>query len=164
MDLMLMRERFDHSPHDLFVEMNELEGEEWVENARWIKYEEDREEGAERWGKAHVSSLSFHSLINLRLCLESGVLILDLEAQNLTEVVYRVVEEMSCDGVIEEEHKAELMRVLLYRHKYVSSNKGIKIGGLRKNLSQRSLNVSSSFCQIYPPTPTPPLPDVSAID
>jgi hypothetical protein len=161
-----MRERFDHSPHDLFVEMNELQGEEWVENARWIKYEEDREEGAERWGKAHVSSLSFHSLINLRLCLESGerkakdkprdlfydhcflfppgVLILDLEAQNLTEVVYRVVEEMSCDGVIEEEQKSELMRVLLYRHKYVSSgNKGIKIGGLRKNLSQRSLNVSS---------------------
>ena len=63
-------DKFDHTPHDLFVEMDELEGEEWVEQARWIKYEEAREEGAERWGKAHVSSLSFHSLINLRLCLE----------------------------------------------------------------------------------------------
>ncbi len=63
---------FDHSPHDLFVELDELQGEEWVEQARWIKYEEDREEGAERWGRAHISSLSFHSLINLRLCLESG--------------------------------------------------------------------------------------------
>ncbi len=63
---------FDHSPHDLFVELDELKGEEWVEQARWIKYEEDREEGSERWGKAHISSLSFHSLINLRLCLESG--------------------------------------------------------------------------------------------
>lgn len=61
---------YDHSPHDLFVEMDELQGEEWIEMARWIKYEEDREEGAERWGKAHVSSLSFHSLINLRLALE----------------------------------------------------------------------------------------------
>ena len=40
--------------------------------SRWIKYEEDREEGAERWGKAHISSLSFHSLLNLRFCLESG--------------------------------------------------------------------------------------------
>ena len=41
-------------------------------NHRWIKYEEDREKGAERWGKAHISSLSFHALINLRLCLEKG--------------------------------------------------------------------------------------------
>jgi len=63
---------FDHSPHDLFVEMDELQGEQWVEMARWIKYEEAREEGAERWGRAHISSLSFHSLINLRLCLEQG--------------------------------------------------------------------------------------------
>lgn len=63
---------WDHSPHDLFVEMDELEGDMWVEQARWIKYEEDREIGSERWGKAHISSLSFHSLINLRLCLENG--------------------------------------------------------------------------------------------
>jgi hypothetical protein len=62
----------DHSPHNLFVEMDELVGEEWVEQSRWIKYEEAREEGAERWGKPHVSSLSFHSLLNLRLNLEKG--------------------------------------------------------------------------------------------
>ena len=48
------------------VEMDELEGEEWVERARWIKYEEDLEAEAGRWGKPHVASLSFHSLINLR--------------------------------------------------------------------------------------------------
>jgi hypothetical protein len=46
--------------------MDELEGEEWVERARWIKYEEDLEAEAGRWGKPHVASLSFHSLINLR--------------------------------------------------------------------------------------------------
>ena len=56
----------DHTPHDLFVEMDELVNNEWVEQARWIKYEEAREPGAERWGKPHVSTLSFHSLINLR--------------------------------------------------------------------------------------------------
>ena len=65
--------KFDHSPHDLFVEMDELEGEEWVEQARWIKYEEDREAGTEKWGKAHISSLSFHALIGVRLCLEEGI-------------------------------------------------------------------------------------------
>ena len=66
------RKIVDKTPHDLFVELDELQGEEWVEMSRWIKYEESREEGAERWGKAHISSLSFHSLINLRLCLEKS--------------------------------------------------------------------------------------------
>ena len=39
----MYNKKIDHSPHDLFVEMDELEGEEWVEQARWIKYEEARE-------------------------------------------------------------------------------------------------------------------------
>lgn len=42
------------------------------ETARWIKYEEDVEEGSDRWGRPHVASLSFHSLLNLRRCLETG--------------------------------------------------------------------------------------------
>ena len=65
----------DHSPHNLFVEMDELVDDQWVEQSRWIKYEEAREEGAERWGRPHVSSLSFHSLLNLRLSLEKGKVI-----------------------------------------------------------------------------------------
>ena len=61
----------------MFVELDELhlgEDEEWVweEKARWIKFEEDLEEGADRWGKPHVASLSFHSLLELRKCLEHG--------------------------------------------------------------------------------------------
>lgn len=57
--------------------MDELTGagedREWKETARWIKYEEDVEEGADRWGRPHVASLSFHSLLNLRRCLETGL-------------------------------------------------------------------------------------------
>ena len=61
----------------MFVELDELyHGDkydfEWREKARWIKFEEDVEEGADRWGKPHVASLSFHSLIELRKGLESG--------------------------------------------------------------------------------------------
>ena len=71
----------DHSPHNLFVEMDELINNEWVEQCRWIKYEEAREPGSERWGKPHVSSLSFHSLLNLRLTLEKGAILLDHEGK-----------------------------------------------------------------------------------
>jgi len=61
----------------VFVELDELfiqDGHEieWREKARWIKFEEDVEEGADRWGKPHVASLSFHSLLELRKGLESG--------------------------------------------------------------------------------------------
>lgn len=44
----------------------------WKEKARWIKFEENVQEAADRWGKPHVAYLSFHSLIELRRCLESG--------------------------------------------------------------------------------------------
>lgn len=67
---------YDHSPHEVFVQLDELQGtgedREWKETARWIKYEEDVEEGSDRWGRPHVASLSFHSLLNLRRCLETG--------------------------------------------------------------------------------------------
>lgn len=60
----------DATPHDLFVEMDELKGNMWQEQARWIKFEENLLEGAERWGKPHIASLSFHSVINLRQVIE----------------------------------------------------------------------------------------------
>ena len=43
---------------------------EWRETARWIKYEEDHEVGSDRWGRPHIASLSFHSLIKLRQLIE----------------------------------------------------------------------------------------------
>ena len=58
-----------------FVELEELtksgEEMEWKEKARWIKFEEDVED-SNRWGKPHVASLSFHSLLELRKGLEKG--------------------------------------------------------------------------------------------
>lgn len=92
------KKTFDHSPHEIFVQLDELTGigeeREWKETARWIKYEEDVEEGADRWGRPHVGSLSFHSLLNLRKCLETGVVLLDLEEKDLPGVAFRVVEQV----------------------------------------------------------------------
>ena len=47
----------DSNPRDQFpdawqfVEMDELRGSEWQEVSRWMKFEEDLLEGAERWGR-----------------------------------------------------------------------------------------------------------------
>lgn len=93
---------------------------EWKETARWIKYEEDVEEGVDRWGKPHVASLSFHSLLNLRKCLEDGLVVLDMEERELPAIAYRVSEDLFREDLIREEDKAKIMRALLLRHRHVN--------------------------------------------
>ena len=126
----------DHTPHSLFVEMDELINQEWVEQARWIKYEESREEGAERWGKPHVSSLSFHSLLNLRIHLDRGIALLDVEARDMTNLLFTIVEEFNLSGLLEDDLKSEVLRILLFRHRYVDGDPVRFSAGLRRNLSK----------------------------
>ncbi|XP_033222388.1 band 3 anion transport protein isoform X2 [Belonocnema kinseyi] len=120
------KKMYDHSPHEVFVQLDELHGvgedREWRETARWIKYEEDVEEGADRWGRPHVASLSFHSLLNLRRCLETGVVLLDLEEKDLPGVAYRVVEQMVVEELILPEDRPVVMRALLLRHRHVNEH------------------------------------------
>lgn len=59
---------------------------EWKETARWIKFEEDVEEGGNKWSKPHVATLSLHSLFELRGCLLKGTVILDMQADSLTHI------------------------------------------------------------------------------
>ncbi|XP_053623673.1 anion exchange protein 3 isoform X2 [Plodia interpunctella] len=124
------KKMYDKNPHSVFVQLDELlatdEGEaEWKETARWIKYEEDVEEGSARWGRPHVASLSFHSLLNLRRCLETGVVLLDLDEKDLPGVAYRVVENMVSEGLIEEDDKPVVMRSLLLRHRHVNEDRSL---------------------------------------
>uniref|UniRef100_A0A8C5BZG3 Anion exchange protein n=1 Tax=Gadus morhua TaxID=8049 RepID=A0A8C5BZG3_GADMO len=80
----------DHTPHEVFVELNELTMDknqemQWKETARWIKFEEDVEEETERWGKPHVASLSFRSLLELRKTISHGAVLLDLDQKSLPD-------------------------------------------------------------------------------
>ncbi|XP_034483033.1 anion exchange protein 3 isoform X1 [Drosophila innubila] len=135
----------DHSPHEIFVQLDELigvgEDREWKETARWIKYEEDVEEGSDRWGKPHVASLSFHSLLNLRRCLETGVVLLDLNEKDLPAVAYRVVEQMVVDDLIDINDKPSVMRSLLLRHRHVNEHQGVLPFTKRKYNSYTSLQL-----------------------
>lgn len=45
------------------------------------------EKGGERWSKPHVATLSLHSLMELKTCIEKGTILLDLEASTLPQVV-----------------------------------------------------------------------------
>uniref|UniRef100_A0A8D2QEF3 Anion exchange protein n=1 Tax=Zonotrichia albicollis TaxID=44394 RepID=A0A8D2QEF3_ZONAL len=80
-----------HVPHDLFTELDEIcvkEGEdaEWKETARWLKFEEDVEDGGERWSKPYVATLSLHSLFELRSCIINGTVLLDVRATSVEDI------------------------------------------------------------------------------
>lgn len=54
---------------------------------RWIKFEEKVEKGGERWSKPHVATLALHSLMELKSYIETGTVMLDMEASTLPQVV-----------------------------------------------------------------------------
>uniref|UniRef100_A0A8C4JBW2 Anion exchange protein n=1 Tax=Dromaius novaehollandiae TaxID=8790 RepID=A0A8C4JBW2_DRONO len=135
----------------LFTEMDTLQrdGEdmEWKESARWIKFEEKVEEGGERWSKPHVSTLSLHSLFELRTCLQTGTVLLDLDGYSLPQIIE--------DGLLKPELREKLSYVLLRRHRHqtkkpihrsladigksVSSNTS-ESGSVARHAQSRSMN------------------------
>uniref|UniRef100_A0A674P3R5 Anion exchange protein 3 n=1 Tax=Takifugu rubripes TaxID=31033 RepID=A0A674P3R5_TAKRU len=114
-------------PPQLFVELNELIVEKdhemrWKERARWIKFEEDVEEETDRWGKPHVASLSFRSLLELRRTITHGAILLDLEQNSLPGIAHLVVETMIISDQIRAEDRPSVLRALLLKHRSHSFN------------------------------------------
>ncbi|XP_057353062.1 electrogenic sodium bicarbonate cotransporter 4 isoform X4 [Manis pentadactyla] len=117
---------------------------EWKESARWIKFEEKVEEGGERWSKPHVSTLSLHSLFELRTCLQTGTVLLDLDSGSLPQIIdgpeepYTpgcsapppqgqgvlishsdgVIEKQIADGLLRPELRERVSYVLLRKHRH----------------------------------------------
>lgn len=50
---------------------------------RWIKYEEEVEESADRWSKPHVAIQPLMSVFEVRSCLAKAVMLLDLDVMSL---------------------------------------------------------------------------------
>ncbi|XP_070523965.1 electroneutral sodium bicarbonate exchanger 1 isoform X9 [Cardiocondyla obscurior] len=111
-----------HESHPLFSEMEELvkDGDEmeWKETARWIKFEEDVEEGGNRWSKPHVATLSLHSLFELRSLLLNGTVMLDMEAGSLEQIADLVLDNMINKGVLSVELREKVKEALLVRHRH----------------------------------------------
>ncbi|XP_077161898.1 electrogenic sodium bicarbonate cotransporter 4 isoform X1 [Paroedura picta] len=106
----------------LFTEMDTLQhdGEEmeWKESSRWIKFEEKVEEGGERWSKPHVSTLSLHSLFELRTCLQTGTVMLDLDGYSLPQIIDDIIEKQIEDGLLTPELREKISYVLLRKHRH----------------------------------------------
>ncbi|XP_061093492.1 anion exchange protein 2b isoform X2 [Conger conger] len=126
----------------VFVELNELimdknQEMQWRETARWIKFEEDVEEETDRWGKPHVASLSFRSLLELRKTISHGAVLLDLDQKTLPGISHQVVEQMIISDQIKAEDRANVLRALLLKHSHPSDEK--EHSTFPRNISAASL-------------------------
>ncbi|XP_076452508.1 sodium-driven chloride bicarbonate exchanger-like isoform X2 [Babylonia areolata] len=115
----------DHKSHDVFCEMAELFPstedptiKEWKETARWVKFEEDVEEGGERWSKPHVATLSLHSIFQLRCTLLQGTTMLDLNACSLDQVIDMVLDNMVAGKQLEPTMRDQVRDTLMARHRH----------------------------------------------
>ncbi|CAM9610598.1 electroneutral sodium bicarbonate exchanger 1-like isoform X1 [Lampetra fluviatilis] len=118
----------EHIPHDLFTEMDELcmregEGGEWKEKARWLKFEEDVEDGGERWSKPYVATLSLHSLFELRSCIINGTVMLDMHATSIEEIADFVLDEQISTAQLGEAAREKVREALLRRHHHQNEKK-----------------------------------------
>ncbi|XP_077570641.1 electrogenic sodium bicarbonate cotransporter 4-like [Stigmatopora nigra] len=118
----ILSEDDDMPTPTLFTEMDTLQREgdelEWKESARWVKFEEKVEEGGERWSKPHVSTLSLHSLFELRTCLQTGTILLDLDGYSLPQIVDDIIERQIDEGMILPELRDKISFVLLRKHRH----------------------------------------------
>ncbi|XP_071448217.1 electroneutral sodium bicarbonate exchanger 1 isoform X3 [Hetaerina americana] len=132
-----------HEPHPLFSEMEELvkdeDGMEWKETARWIKFEEDVEEGGNRWSKPHVATLSLHSLFELRSLLLNGILMLDMEASSLDQVTDLLIDALSAANMIPEAAREKVRDALLRRHRHQHERRKETSGNMSRLPIIRSL-------------------------
>ncbi|GAB1299858.1 Electroneutral sodium bicarbonate exchanger 1 [Apodemus speciosus] len=111
----------EHVPHELFTELDEIcmkEGEdaEWKETARWLKFEEDVEDGGERWSKPYVATLSLHSLFELRSCLINGSVLLDMRAGSIEEISDLILDQQELLRDLSESVRVKVREALLKKH------------------------------------------------
>ncbi|XP_041097584.1 electroneutral sodium bicarbonate exchanger 1 isoform X2 [Polyodon spathula] len=111
----------EHVPHDLFTELDEIcvkqgQNTEWKETARWLKFEEDVEDGGDRWSKPYVATLSLHSLFELRSCLISGTVLLDMQASTIEEIADMVLDHQEASMELDESVRVKVREALLKKH------------------------------------------------
>ncbi|XP_016138232.1 sodium-driven chloride bicarbonate exchanger-like isoform X4 [Sinocyclocheilus grahami] len=126
--LLGMEDDEEHIPHALFTELDEIclkEGEdaEWKETARWLKFEEDVEDGGERWSKPYVATLSLHSLFELRSCILNGTVMLDMRANSLEEIADLVLDQHEMSVSLGEEVRKKIRNALLKQHHHQNQKK-----------------------------------------
>ncbi|KFQ52423.1 Electrogenic sodium bicarbonate cotransporter 1, partial [Pelecanus crispus] len=81
--------------------------------SRWIKFEEKVEDGGERWSAPHVPALPLHSLFQLRMYLQKGTMLLDLDALSFKEIIDKALSRQPEEAELQPELRERLAALLL---------------------------------------------------
>ncbi|NWV07506.1 S4A8 protein, partial [Ptilonorhynchus violaceus] len=158
-----------HVPHDLFTELDEIcvkEGEdaEWKETARWLKFEEDVEDGGERWSKPYVATLSLHSLFELRSCILNGTVLLDARAASVEDVADLILAQQEPCPELDERTRAKVREVLLKKHHHQNERKRNNLLPIVRSFADGSkkqeLHLLDKPAQTLTPHPSPTTAEV----
>ncbi|XP_049335197.1 electroneutral sodium bicarbonate exchanger 1 isoform X2 [Astyanax mexicanus] len=157
----------EHVAHDLFTELDEIcvkdgKDAEWKETARWLKFEEDVEDGGERWSKPYVATLSLHSLFELRSCLINGTVLLDMRADSIEEIADMVLDHQEAAHELDDSVRVKVREALLKRHHHQSDKKRSNLLPMVKSLTESGRKQSEPQMDKSGPATSPQPPPVSA--
>ncbi|XP_063998029.1 electroneutral sodium bicarbonate exchanger 1-like [Pogoniulus pusillus] len=112
-----------HVAHKVFSHLAEIYlaeggGAVWKEAARWLKFEEDVEDGGERWSKPYVGTLPLPSLLELKSFITSGTVLLDISASSMEEIADAILQQQGQLTGPEEQARARVREVLLMQHQH----------------------------------------------
>ncbi|NWH36648.1 S4A8 protein, partial [Chloropsis hardwickii] len=170
-----------HVPHDLFTELDEIcvkdgEDAEWKETARWLKFEEDVEDGGERWSKPYVATLSLHSLFELRSCIINGTVLLDVHATSVEDIADLILAQQEPSPEFDERTRAKVREVLLKKHHHQNERKRNNLLPIVRSFAdvskKQDLHLLEKPAQTLTPHPSPTTaeakngvtPETSAMD
>ncbi|KAJ8349117.1 hypothetical protein SKAU_G00277060 [Synaphobranchus kaupii] len=160
----------EHVAHELFTELDEIcvkedKDAEWKETARWLKFEEDVEDGGERWSKPYVATLSLHSLFELRSCIINGSVLLDMRASSIEEIADMVLDQQEAAQEMDESVRVKVREALLKRHHHQNEKKRNNLIPMvrsfadagRKQSEPHSMEKSGEeiLCNLFLPCPPP---------
>ncbi|CAL8335824.1 unnamed protein product [Lota lota] len=153
----------EHEAHELFTELDEIcvkEGKdaEWKETARWLKFEEDVEDGGERWSKPYVATLSLHSLFELRSCIINGSVLLDMHAASIEEIADMVLDHQETSHELDDSVRVRVREALLKRHHHQNDKKKSTLIPIVRSLAEGSrkhseTHLSAGSCVSAQPPP-----------
>ncbi|XP_028256208.1 sodium-driven chloride bicarbonate exchanger-like isoform X4 [Parambassis ranga] len=156
----------EHVPHDLFTELDELSftdgrATEWRETARWLKFEEDVEDGGERWSKPYVATLSLHSLFELRSCILNGTVMLDMRANSIEDIADMVIDNMVASGQLKEDLRNKVREAMLKKHHHQNERKLSNRIPLVRSIADIGEGLSSSRLSLHKPGTTSSVSNMS---
>ncbi|CAF4570375.1 unnamed protein product [Rotaria sp. Silwood1] len=142
---------FDEDFPQIFCQLDILRRSEvdyayWKEKARWIRFEEIAENVLGRWSKPHVATLMQTALLDLKILLQNGIILLNNPANDLPTVSQTITQSLLDSNYFDNPTYAQkLVCILGLPHFHHYEKRSATKTASSINLSKQGLHPSASF-------------------